>query len=75
MEINGKWLIIQGVKNNNCPTLSAFLAIFKRPSPQTDATLSNLFQSCLNNVGSELCFLVLKSVLWGLEKVGSNMNS
>ena len=43
LEIDRKWLIIQGVKKNYCPAFRGFLAIFKGPIRQTDATLSNQF--------------------------------
>ena len=44
LEINEKWLIIQGVENKYCQTSCAFLAIFKGPSrKKTDALSSNQF--------------------------------
>ena len=49
LEINGKWLIIQGVKKHYCQTSCVFLAIFEGSSrKKTDATSSNQFLKMYN---------------------------
>ena len=71
LEINEKWLFIQGVKKEFIVQHPAFfLPFLKDPADKLRPHSQISFKSWLNNVGSELGFCLLKSILWWLEKVG-----
>ena len=59
LEINGKWINIQGANTNYSPTSSAFLAIFKAPTEKLMANSQIGFNIWLNNVNSKLNFFFL----------------
>ena len=61
LEINVKWLIIQGVKKSYCQTSCAFLAIFKGPSrKKTDAASSNQLYKFILKCGLGIIYFSFK---------------
>ena len=75
MEINGKWLIIQGVKTNYCPASNAFLAIFEGPRKKRLMPHSQIsFKSWFENVDSDFEKRFVKLMLLSLEKKNSFSN-
>ena len=62
LEINWKWVIMQGVKKIDFQIFSAFFLQFLKVPGDKRVQLSQIsFKSCLNNIGSELCVFFFQS--------------
>ena len=71
LEIDGKWIIIQGGKSNLLSkTFAHFWPFLKALADKLMAHSQISFKSWLNNVASELHFFLLKIMLCWLQNVG-----